>query len=582
MRTAAGAETAPCRAGYALLIVLAGALAYASSFGGAFVDQDDFGSILHNAHIRSLRNPWRAMALPPYLLGEGATAAGRPVLGLSLAINCALTGTAPRGFHWGNLLIHLCAGLCVFGVIRRTLWLPRAGGFADRAACRRAAAAALIWTLHPLNTQAVTYLVQRAESQAGLLYLLTVYCAIRAWDSAHARRWIAGALLACLLGMCTKQTVATAPLLVWAYDALLRTGSWRAAWQRRWRLYGSLAACWLPLGALHVWVLGADIAGDFASASPWRYAFMQPGVVLHYLRLAFWPHPLIFQHHWPPAPLPAALPALVVVGVAVVVCLWAAARVKAWSFAGVWFWLMLAPSSSFYPQRGYNAVCEYRMYLALAAVVAVGVLLVAWVLRHWLPRTLPRHLAGVALTGVVALALGWRTQRRNHDYHDMVTLYAASAAQQPAHWDLRRRIGDICMERGEPAAALAWYEQALAIAPDAAPVYASRGRALLALQRGHDALSNYLAASEHCPHTEQFHVEAGLAKQRVGDLTGAVALWEGVLAREPDHAIAHVLLSTAYAQLGDPARSERHACRANALAARALLKPKEAPHAGDR
>lgn len=570
MNKARGSTTRLLRTGYALLIVVAGSLAYCSSFGGVFVDQDDFGSIRFNDYIRSLRNPWRAMALPPYALGEGATAAGRPVLGLSLAINYALTGPSARGFHWGNLVIHLGAGLCLFGIVRRTLWQARVGGYSDGEASDRAAAVALLWVVHPLNTQAVTYLVQRAESQAGLLYLLTMYCGIRAWESQKKWRWDVGAGLACLLGMCTKQTVATAPLLVWAYDALVYTGSWGGAWRERWRLYVMLAVSWLPLAALHVWVLSRHIITDLSLASPWRYALMQPGVLLHYLRLAFWPDRLVFQHHWPLQPALAELPAVLIIGAAIVLTGWGAVRSRMWALPGAWFFLMLAPSSSFYPQHAYNAVNEHRMYVALAAVVTVCVMAGGYVLRRLLPRAGARWGAGVVLTCVLAVLLGWRTYLRNFDYHDMVTLYASSAARQPNNATVRRKIGDIYLERGDAEAAVAWYDEALAIAPDAAVIYLHRGRALRALQRNEAAMSNYLTAIEHCPQVNEFYIEAGLAKERQGDKAGAIKLWQAVLQRNPDYGIAHAHISRAYAEMGDVQRSEEHARRVQATAARML------------
>lgn len=570
--------TRQLRTGYVLSIVVAGSLAYCSSFGGVFVDQDDFGSIRFNEYIRSLRKPWRAMALPPYELGEGATAAGRPALGLSFAINYAISGLNPRGFHWGNLMIHLGVGLCLFGIVRRTLRQARAGGYSEHEASGRAAAVALLWVVHPLNTQAVTYLVQRAESQAGLLYLLTLYCALRAWESRHPWRWEVCAGLACLVGMCTKQTVATAPVLVWAYDALVCTGSWRAAWRQRWRLYVMLVASWLPLMALHVWVLSRHIITDLSLASPWRYALMQPGVMLHYLELALWPDRLVFQHHWPLRPVLAELPAVLIIGAALVLTGWGAVRNRMWAFPGVWFFLMLAPSSSFYPQHAYNAVNEHRMYLALAAVVTVCVMAGACVLERLMPRKSTRRLAGVVLTSMVAGVLGWRTYLRNFDYHDMVTLYTTSAARQPGNATVRRRIGDIYLERGDAEAALMWYDRALEIAPDGALIYLHRGQALRALQRNAEALSNYLTAIEHCPQADEFYVEAGLEKYRQGDLAGAMKLWKEVLQRNSNYGIAHVHLSRAYAEMGEMRRSEEHARRAQACAAQMLQRMKPEHH----
>jgi hypothetical protein len=117
------------------------------------------------------------MSVP--LWSSATTVDGRPLLSLTFALNHAFLGPAPRGYHLVNLVIHLIAGLLLFGIVRRTLDLPR---FRERYARRGrwiALAAATIWLVHPLQTQAVTYIVQRAESLMGMLFLLTLYASLR-------------------------------------------------------------------------------------------------------------------------------------------------------------------------------------------------------------------------------------------------------------------------------------------------------------------------------------------------------------------------------------------------------------------
>ena len=130
---------------------------------------------------------------------------GRPVVNLSLAFNYATGGLEPFYYHLTNLLVHLLAGLTLFGIVRRTLLLPSLGGRFAEAATPLALAVALIWTLHPLQTGAVTYVAQRYESMMGLFYLLALYAAIRCGTSAHPRRWAVAAVTASLLGMGCKE-----------------------------------------------------------------------------------------------------------------------------------------------------------------------------------------------------------------------------------------------------------------------------------------------------------------------------------------------------------------------------------------
>ncbi|MCE0497832.1 MAG: hypothetical protein LV481_07805, partial [Methylacidiphilales bacterium] len=158
---------------WGLILVLAALGAYANSFSGPFLF-DDLSAIRGNPGIRHLWPPW-APLLPP---GE-LTVGGRPILNLSFALNYAVSGFNVWSYHALNLLIHILAGLILLGVVRRTLLQPVLREKFGADAWPLALAVALLWTLHPLQTEAVTYLSQRAESLMGLFYLLTLYAFIR-------------------------------------------------------------------------------------------------------------------------------------------------------------------------------------------------------------------------------------------------------------------------------------------------------------------------------------------------------------------------------------------------------------------
>ncbi|HYP17593.1 MAG TPA: hypothetical protein VEQ65_10310, partial [Opitutus sp.] len=136
------------------LIVAAALTAYHNSFGGPFVF-DDLPSILDNPSIRSLW-PLTTPLSPPN--DFGFTVSGRPLVNLSLAFNYAIGGTAVWSYHVFNLVVHVLAGRALFGLVRRTLRQPVCTGWFDETRARAAAlSAAVLWTVHPLQTQAVTY-----------------------------------------------------------------------------------------------------------------------------------------------------------------------------------------------------------------------------------------------------------------------------------------------------------------------------------------------------------------------------------------------------------------------------------------
>src|ERR1035438_115788 len=238
----------------AIVILLAALAAYHGSFSGPLI-YDDVPAIADNKPIRHLLT---ALS-PPH--GEGLTVEGRPVLNLSLAINYAISGTGVWSYHVLNLVIHVLAGWTLFGIVRRTLCrmrirrgdLPPSGDgpslpdTPDGGSTLFALGAALLWTVHPLQTEAVTYIIQRAESMMGLFYLLTLYCLIRGADAersasggpAPAGRpgiWYGLSVAACLLGMGTKEVMITAPVMMLFYDRTFAAGTFAGAWRSR-RVY---------------------------------------------------------------------------------------------------------------------------------------------------------------------------------------------------------------------------------------------------------------------------------------------------------------------------------------------------------
>jgi protein O-mannosyl-transferase len=212
-----------------VLAMLCAIVAYSDSFRGPFIF-DDIDAILNNPHVnRSLTDSGRMMP---------TTLSGRPVLWASFAADYAIGGLRVEVYHVTNLLIHMASGAILFGILRRNLSSPRIWGNQFQTSAHwLAGAVAAVWLVHPLNTEAVTYTVQRAESLTGMFYLLVIYCLIRNWKLA--------AVAACALGMGTKEVMATAPLMALIYDRTFISGSFASALKARASLYLALAATWI-------------------------------------------------------------------------------------------------------------------------------------------------------------------------------------------------------------------------------------------------------------------------------------------------------------------------------------------------
>ncbi|MCK4851206.1 MAG: hypothetical protein KAT11_07640, partial [Phycisphaerae bacterium] len=400
------------------IIVAAGLLAYHNSFGGPFIF-DDRDSIPENPTIRQLWNI-RAVLSPP---AQGQAVQRRPIVNLSLAINYAISGLHVRGYHVFNTGAHVLAALTLFGVLRRTLRSSIATQDVERTSFNLSLVIALIWVVHPIHTDAVTYIIQRTEVLAGLFYLLTLYFVIRASSSSGAISWYIAAVIACLLGMGSKESMISAPLLVLLYDRVFLSSSFKEVFRRRWALYLGLAATW---GLVVVYIPhGSEGAAVFGRGSASiHYASTQFEAISNYLRLCFWPTPLILDYGiYKPTSFWRALPYAIFI-TSLLAGTVVALRRRPWlGFLGVWFFAILAPSSSFVPVFA-QASAEKRMYLPLAAVV-VAVVLCGYALGAGLlgrlaisdrrRASLGRAL-GYILAGAVVVILGLLTFTRNSDY----------------------------------------------------------------------------------------------------------------------------------------------------------------------
>ena len=451
-----------------LIVVAVGVAIYAGSFDGPFI-YDDVPSIVENPAIHELWPPRYLVFAPPQ-----STLVSRPLVGATLALNYAAGAEQVRGYHAANLAIHLCCALLLMGLVRRTLLQPGLPQQIRDASRPIALATALLWTAHPLQTEAVVYLIQRTETLMALFYLLTLYAAARAWSASGERSvrvWQVVCVAACALGMASKEVMVTAPLAVLLYDRSFVSGSFRAAWRKHRGLYLSLACSWaLLLGLVLTGDRGAS-AGTHLGISPWNYLLTQAGVIVWYLRLALWPHPLAISYEdWPIAGGVAEVvwPALLVLAL-FAVTLWALVKKPGLGFLGAFFFLVLAPTSSLLPIATEPAA-ERRMYLPLAAL-----LLLLLLALHWL--ALQRGRAGSVALAVMVLAAvvvsAGASARRVEDYRTTLTIWQDCVDKRPNNAAARNSLGQALIHAGRSEEARIQLEQAIRINPAMTEAYSN-------------------------------------------------------------------------------------------------------------
>lgn len=528
------------------LITVALLAAYANSFGGPFVF-DDVEAIVENPTIRSLAASGTMLA-PPF--AEGQTVGGRPLVNVTLALNYAAGGLNPAGYHVLNLAIHLAAALTLLGLVRRTLLIQRTEDGRPRtapdisplssalcpppASVPFAAAVALLWGLHPLQTEAVTYVIQRAESLMALLYLLTLYCFVRGVESASRPVWLAASFACCLAGMATKEVMVSAPVLVLLFDRAFVSGTIAAAWRQRRLYYCGLGATWLLLAAL---VLSTkDRGGSMGlglNVSLGDYMLTQGPAILHYLRLVVWPHPLIFDYGaiFVEQPL-TALPAVLAVAALAVGSLYLLWRKPAAGFLAGWFFAVLAPTSLVPANR--QTISEHRVYLALAPLFILGTAVLArWIGR--LPEAKRRGAltAAAAACAVIALGLGSLTWRRNTVYQSDLALWSDTVAKRPENPHAHSNLGIALAARGKTEEARAQFAEAVRLDPQMASFHNNLGSALMTLEKPAEAAEHYTLAVKLLPSFIGAWTNLGRALNDMDRFPEAIAAFDEALQRSP-------------------------------------------------
>ncbi|MFH1037178.1 MAG: tetratricopeptide repeat protein [PVC group bacterium] len=539
----------------AALVIVAGCIVYANSFSGAFIF-DDEAVILANPHIKQLWPPREACAAPP-----DSPVRDRPIVSLTLSINYVLTGSAPFGYHAANLLIHLAAALFLFGIIRRTFLSPRLPSRCRSAATGLALASALIWTVHPLQTQSVTYLTQRCESLMGLFYLGTIYGLIRGAASSRSRFWYGFSVLLCALGMGTKAVMVTAPLVALVYDRVFIASSWNEIRRNRWSLYLALFLTWTIQAAL----VAATSYRDIRTHQPMVYALSQFKVIAYYLRLAVFPRPLCLDYHWPPARTAAEIiPAALAIAALLALTVRGLQKAPPLGFAGLWFFLILAPTSSVLPLE--DIAFEHRMYLPLAAPVVLGVL-GGWELARRLFPGSParRRRWGIGLTLLAVAGLGTLTVLRNRDYRSAAAMWEDVIARRPANPRAYNSLGNIVLKDGDTDRAFQLYRRAAAVDPGYQAAHYNLANLLAAQGDLDGAVAHYLKTLEINPKAVEAHNNLGVVLYGRGEADQARAHFLEAMKIDPEDAAAYYNLGLVFLREGLPREAVRYLDRASAL-----------------
>jgi hypothetical protein len=459
-----------------ILVAVAGAL-YLSSLHGPFVF-DDRPNILENHHIRIKH------LSPANLLAAGLESPipSRPVANISFALNYYLHGYWPAGYRAVNIALHLATGILLFFFLKTIL---PACELKMTAAATAAFFAALLWLVHPVNTQAVNYIVQRMTVLAAFFYLLSLYLytAARRTEIRRRKKYLyTGCAVAGLLAMGSKEIAVTLPFFIFLYEWFFFRNLDPAWLKRRLPLLVGLAALLAPLA---VWYINAHSVGgagllaqyDRQAYTPVQRLLTEFRVIVYYISLLAFPHPgrLNLDYDFalskslldPVTTLPAAA---AVLGLAVL-AIGLTRRHRLVAYGLFWFLGNLAIESSLIPL---DIVFEHRLYLPSMLPVLLVVLAAQAI-------TKPPWLKTAGLCTLAAVLAIWTTDR-NAVWSDRIRLWQDTAAKAPRSARVQNNLGLAYYDSGNLAEALVHYRRALELKPADADahnnmgtVYATRG-----------------------------------------------------------------------------------------------------------
>ena len=496
---------------------------------------------------------------------------GRPTTEVTFVLSHAMGGPVPWAFHSVSLLLHLAVVVLIFLFTREVLRLAGRGP-----ASGVAVAVAGIFALHPMQSQAVSYVTQRSEVLASGLYLATMLLLLEAGRRGPGLRGgLLGlaALTAFTLGLGAKTIVVTAPVAYLLLVALVPPPASRSApapWTWRFALITPIVLLDLVVAR---GVLGgiegrADAGFAVPGASPGSYFLTQWRAVATYVRLLAWPAGQNADWSFPmsrslgePAVLLSGALLAGMLGVAA--ALWwrcrrrddpEGAAGRAAAFGVSWFFLVLAPTSSFVPIA--DKLVEHRVYLASWGLFLAAVLGGERLLARVQPRR--RALWGTLAVGATWIVLAVALHERNAVWESDLALWSDVVTRSPFKARARLGLGTAKIRRGDLEGAAAEFAAGLSrVAPDAPGLQISLlhnlGGALIRLGRAPEAVAPLRRVLEMEPGNSLAPQSLAVALWSTGDLDGAESVARSILARAPENAIALRVMGQVRLARGDDA-----------------------------
>ena len=479
---------------FLLALALIVILIYANTLSSPFVF-DSRSNIESNPHIRITKITLDDLAGAAFK----SPSSRRPVSNISFALNYFIHGYNVVGFHVVNMLIHIITGFILYLFVKTTFCTPvLKSRYSDYMWISFFTAA--IWMIHPVQTQSISYVVQRMNSLAVMFYMLSIwlYARFRLNRQPKNKWWLlSGCILAGVLALLTKEIAATLPFFIIIYEWYFFRDL-KLEWVKR--NIPMLTTCLvLSVGLALIFLGGNPVAKILEPYESRDFTLSQrlltePRVVIFYLSLLFWPHPsrLNLDHDFPLShslmdPLTTSF-SILVLAVMFIAAVFTAKRQRLLSFGILWFFGNLAIESTI---LALEIVFEHRLYLPS---MMISLIVVMFVYRFVKPIWLKAALLAV----VVAVCAVW-TYERNMVYRDRITLWQDCVDKSPRKARPYHNLGVALADYGYHDEALKQYHKALQIKPDYQDAIANIGLSMAQQGKVEESIPQFLKALEINP-----------------------------------------------------------------------------------
>ncbi|MFN0166284.1 MAG: tetratricopeptide repeat protein [Bryobacteraceae bacterium] len=474
----------------------------------------------------------------------------RPVLMATYYVNHAIARTSTFGFHVWSILFHVGCAIFIFLVSRRIL--KYAGVREDFAWFT-----ALVFLLHPVQTEVVAYIAGRSESVSSLFFYAAF--ALFLYRPSPEIKWARVAAVFALFGLAlaSKEHTVTLPVLLLLTDFFWNPGFTLAGIKRNWRLHAPVLAG-AALGGILVLRRIDPSAGFSIEGLRWyEYLFTQFRVIWEYVRIFLLPVGLSADYDYPISHTIAehgaafGLAGLLLVTAA---ALYYARRFPLASYGWLIFLLLLAPTSSLVPIK--DPIADRRLYLPM-----LGLLLIAVDGLRRLP--LSRKAMGAAIAAV-SLAAATLTYQRASVWGNTIALWEDTVAKSPRKSRAHFQLAHAYFTAGRCQDALREYEAVSKLEKPDDALLIDWGLAYVCLDQAEPAVEKFEAAAKIKP-TAHVYSQIGLAYGKVGRAVDARKALEKALAIDPNYDMTYVYLGHLFLTANNPAQAIRFYEKALAL-----------------